>query len=164
MAEYDRFRSFAERYIIERAGQFRPGFEREDAWNATIDAKTIYQNIALHAKTAEPTEDAVQQAVQQAVHRVGGQGAAQGLWPSPQKLYAAGGAISGQTGPLPQVVSPPPDNTHELLSGWWGSRLSSAVKEYLDAGKPIPEQLKQAVQDHMDKENPACAPHGWRKP
>lgn len=54
MADYDRFRSFAERYIIERASGFRTGHEREDAWTATLDAKTIYGNIARAAQDAEP--------------------------------------------------------------------------------------------------------------
>jgi hypothetical protein len=54
MPEVDRFRSFAERYIVERAGQFEKGKEREEAWQATLDAKTIYQNIARAARDAEP--------------------------------------------------------------------------------------------------------------
>lgn len=54
MADYDRFRSFAERYIIERASTFTKGKEREEAWQATLDAKTIYGNIARNAKDAEP--------------------------------------------------------------------------------------------------------------
>lgn len=57
MADYDRFRSFAERYIIERASTFRTGYEREEAWTATLDAKTIYGNIARAAQDAEPEID-----------------------------------------------------------------------------------------------------------
>jgi hypothetical protein len=66
MPDYDRFRSFAERYIVARAHVFRPGFEREDAWMATLDAKTIYQNVARAAKDAEPEPEAANQNAQQA--------------------------------------------------------------------------------------------------
>lgn len=42
-----RFRSFAERYVIERASTFRVGGneELEDAWNAVARAKTLYNHI-----------------------------------------------------------------------------------------------------------------------
>lgn len=53
MSDYDRFRSFAERYIIERASKFETGKEREQAWAATLDAKSIYQSIGRVAKDAE---------------------------------------------------------------------------------------------------------------
>lgn len=43
---FDRFRSFAERYVIERAGSFRPGSELEDAWRTIQDAKRVYGMIA----------------------------------------------------------------------------------------------------------------------
>lgn len=54
MPDFDRFRSFAERYVVGRAASFRTGHEREDAWAATLDAKTIYGNIARAAVDAEP--------------------------------------------------------------------------------------------------------------
>lgn len=38
----DRFRSFAERYIIARAASFRTGHELEDGWHAVQDAKKLY--------------------------------------------------------------------------------------------------------------------------
>jgi hypothetical protein len=44
-----RFRSFVERYLIERASTFQPGKEREDAWLCVQDAKTIYANIEATA-------------------------------------------------------------------------------------------------------------------
>lgn len=44
-SEEERFRSFAERYVIERALNFRPGHEQEDAWAAMLDAKGIYAQI-----------------------------------------------------------------------------------------------------------------------
>jgi hypothetical protein len=47
MAEpLDRFRSFCERYIIERAGKFDVGREQEQAWLALQDAKKIYGMVA----------------------------------------------------------------------------------------------------------------------
>ena len=66
MAEYDRFRSFAERYIVERASTFTKSKEREEAWAATLDAKTIYQNIARAAQDAEgpPQKEGVSSAGQ----------------------------------------------------------------------------------------------------
>ena len=42
----DRFRSFAERYIIERASSFIKGKELEEGWQAAQDAKKLYQIIA----------------------------------------------------------------------------------------------------------------------
>jgi hypothetical protein len=72
MADFDRFRSFAERYVVERAGSFRTGFEQEDAFAAVLDAKGIYNNIAAQAKymdqpeQAETTQSPLQGAGQQA--------------------------------------------------------------------------------------------------
>jgi hypothetical protein len=40
-----RFRSFAERYVIERAGTFKADTEMQDAWNAVERAKSIYKHI-----------------------------------------------------------------------------------------------------------------------
>lgn len=42
----DRWRSFAERYVIARAASFRPGFELEDGWRAVKDAEKIYLMVA----------------------------------------------------------------------------------------------------------------------
>lgn len=82
MADHDRFRSFAERYIIERASSFRSGSEREDAWAATLDAKTIYGNIARAAKDAEPEIQ---------VQGIGQQGIGQGSWIGQQPVAPAQG-------------------------------------------------------------------------
>jgi hypothetical protein len=43
--DYSRYRSFAERYVVERAGTFRVGYEQEDAWKAQQDALSIYNSI-----------------------------------------------------------------------------------------------------------------------
>ena len=45
MADLDRFRSFAERYVIERAASFRKGFEKEDGWEAIQTARSLYKMI-----------------------------------------------------------------------------------------------------------------------
>lgn len=52
----DRFRSFAERYLIERAGQFTRGKELEEGWQVIQDAKKLYQMIATASRNAEDTE------------------------------------------------------------------------------------------------------------
>lgn len=53
---YTRFQSFAERYIIERAGQFKLGNEKQDAWNAILDAKSIYGMIEGVDRAQQPQE------------------------------------------------------------------------------------------------------------
>ena len=52
-----RFRSFAERYVIERASSFRVGHEKEDAWSAIKDADRIYKMIA---RSSDPDGIAVE--------------------------------------------------------------------------------------------------------
>lgn len=46
-----RYRSFAERYVVERASTFRPGHEEEDAWKAAMSAKTAYNMIREVGRT-----------------------------------------------------------------------------------------------------------------
>ncbi len=46
-----RFRSFAERYVVERAKTFRADHEIEDAHNCTLAARTIYKMIAEVGRT-----------------------------------------------------------------------------------------------------------------
>lgn len=50
---HSRFRSFAERYVIERARTFQQGNELEDAWQATLQARTIYNQIAAVANSVD---------------------------------------------------------------------------------------------------------------
>lgn len=40
-----RFRSFAERYVITRAATFRVGHEVDDGWAAVLDARQLYKAI-----------------------------------------------------------------------------------------------------------------------
>lgn len=56
MADFDRTRSFVERYVIERATHFRLGFEREDAWTAILDGKTVYEGIGRMAKDPDANQ------------------------------------------------------------------------------------------------------------
>lgn len=44
--DYTRFRSFAERYVVERAASFEKGKELEDGWRAVEDAKKLFIMIA----------------------------------------------------------------------------------------------------------------------
>lgn len=58
--EKERFRSFAERYVIERAGHWKPGEEDTGAWAAIQDAKRVYHLIML-------ASDDVQERIAEAV-------------------------------------------------------------------------------------------------
>lgn len=51
-----RFRSFAERYLIARAANFRVGHEVEDAWACTMDARTVYAMIKRVGTNIEPED------------------------------------------------------------------------------------------------------------
>src|ERR1700688_1985366 len=69
---YDRFRSFAERYLIARAETFEPGKELEQGWQTIMDAKKLYQMMARASVDEAPdearnaTQAGAQQAAQQA--------------------------------------------------------------------------------------------------
>ena len=52
MPDLDKFRSFAERYVIERAASFRAGFEKEDGWEAIQTARSLYKMIEGVGQTA----------------------------------------------------------------------------------------------------------------
>jgi hypothetical protein len=51
-----RFRSFAERYVIERASTFKGDTEMEDAWSAVERAKSIYKHIENVANVEDAKE------------------------------------------------------------------------------------------------------------
>jgi len=55
-----RFRSFAERYLIARAHLFRvsPNELAEDTWQCILDAKTAYNLIARTGQNIEPEDGA----------------------------------------------------------------------------------------------------------
>lgn len=100
MADFDRFRSFAERYVIERAASFTRGNEQAEAWTAILDAKTIFRQIGVVSKDAEPGGD-----VQQFGNPVSSGRGWNGTPPG-----ATGAAPTGprQSGPNPK---PPPPTT-----------------------------------------------------
>lgn len=57
--DVSRFRSFAERYVIERASTFKVETEIEDAWSAVERAKTIYKHIDKVAEVEQAQEYAL---------------------------------------------------------------------------------------------------------
>src|ERR1035437_10848196 len=57
-----RFRSFAERYVIERASTFKGETDMEDAWNAVERAKTIYKHIENVASVEDDKDRKADQA------------------------------------------------------------------------------------------------------
>ena len=61
-APIDRFQSFAERYVIERASHYRGGNEQQDAWQALQDAKKIYDMIGEATRLRNAAETPDQQA------------------------------------------------------------------------------------------------------
>lgn len=44
---YSRVRSFVERYVIARASHFAVGNEREDAWKAMLDGRSMFDQIGM---------------------------------------------------------------------------------------------------------------------
>ena len=54
-----RFRSFAERYLVARAQYFRndPHGLAEDTWNCILDAKRAYQMIERTGRNIAPDDD-----------------------------------------------------------------------------------------------------------
>jgi len=46
-----RFRSFAERYVVERARTFDQARLEDDAWRAVTEARTIYKMICETGRT-----------------------------------------------------------------------------------------------------------------
>lgn len=53
-----RFRSFAERFVVARAGYFRqdPEGMAEDSWACILDAKRVYAMIERTGQNIEPEE------------------------------------------------------------------------------------------------------------
>lgn len=145
MADFDRFRSFAERYTIERAGHFRIGFEREDAWQTLLDAKTIYGNIASQAKYADAP----------VMMEGAGQHPQQG--PTPQSPYG-GNRLVGATGPAGPVgpFTKAPATPQKITAGrpsgvspkTWGKLLSDTYHMFAGAGMSAPPSLIEAIKDH----------------
>jgi len=53
MPSDQRFRSFAERFLIERAGTFRADHIAEDTWLCVQDAKRAYNMIAQAGRNGD---------------------------------------------------------------------------------------------------------------
>lgn len=117
VADLDRFRSFAERYVIERANGFRKGFEREDAWEATLDARTMFNNIG---RVSKDMDDPYKELV--AHHTAGavGQRAVQNAVQTPQYVRPA---PLVQAGPAPAM--PSSGLSHIAQAAW--NALSSGI-------------------------------------
>ena len=130
MADYDRFRSFAERYVVERAGSFRTGFEQEDAFAAVLDAKGIYNNIAAQAKymdqpeqgetTQSPLQGAGQQAAPNAFNPIPPRTGIGSSNPQQVRVRVASPPHAIGTGNTAPVLTPPPswrDTVRTILKG-----------------------------------------------
>ena len=65
----DRFRSFAERYIIARAPEFTKGKELEEGWQAIQDAKKLYQMTAA-VQDAEQSKVTQQQQIEESMAKL----------------------------------------------------------------------------------------------
>ena len=118
MADFDRFRSFAERYVIERASSFRTGYEQDDAWTAILDAKAVYHQISEQAKYMDKPEQA---GIMQAPSQGGGQQAGSSK-PQQVRTNPYGAAQ------LRAVVAVPPSVTPAL-------GLRSYVRNILNGGQ-----------------------------
>jgi hypothetical protein len=117
--EKERFRSFAERYVIERAGHWKPGEEDTGAWAAIQDAKRVYHQIALAG-------DDVQERIAQAIeHAAKTQGALQ-AGNAQQAPNAAG--LYG-TGPRLTPIPPPGDLQNRLIVAVTDPRTPPDIKQ-----------------------------------
>lgn len=136
MADFDRFRSFAERYVIERAPSFTKGKEREEAWEATMDAKTIYGNIGRMAADAEPVifpsgnqSGAAQAPTQQAAQPAGNSvliASNQPLHPNRPMQY--------RSMPAPPAVTAPVTSEAVQSSAWTGREPKSiSLSSFINA-------------------------------
>lgn len=154
MADFDRFRSFAERYVVERATHFTKGKEREDAWQATLDAKTIYANIARSAKDVEPEVSLPQSSPGQQAGKatmygaaLQQQGSAVGPPARPFLPQTSHPSLKQQNAAMRQGASGPPA-AHGAPAAW-GKVLSEAIRKFTGAGVTIPTSLADAVSDHI---------------
>lgn len=54
-----RFRSFCERYMIERASTFRAAHEEEDQWTCMLNAKSAYRKIEAMGRGISAEDEAL---------------------------------------------------------------------------------------------------------
>lgn len=126
MAEFDRFRSFAERYVIERAGGFVKGEETTDAWQAILDARTIYNSIGNVSKNVDVADTAFGGAMQAGVT-------------GPSQNWGSG----GQSAPPSNMMSVPPFSHEKVLQTF----------ERMRGHQPTPSLFRQMINSVMGKES-----------
>lgn len=102
--EKERFRSFAERYVVARAPSFRAAHEKEDAWLAVEDAKRIYLQIGETGDRAFADNPTAGQATQA---------------PPPTRPRRMPGLNTGPMGPPGAVPANPPIQPAPAPSKWW---------------------------------------------
>lgn len=108
--QYDRFRSFAERYLAARAAGFTVGKELEEGWQAIQDAKKLYQMIGRASVDAEPD---LRQRVEAELNATQ-QGVAQG---PPPNLYLQIGGLNPTDPPNKQLNEAIEIHRHYLTAG-----------------------------------------------
>lgn len=113
MASSDRFRSFAERYVIARAAFFRLGHEEEDAWAAVATAKSVYRMAASMGKTAELDPDDLGQ------NSFPGSVAGQARGATGGQLVGSAKVVVPEALVVPQVFSREQQRIMGEKKGWW---------------------------------------------
>lgn len=126
-----RFRSFAERYVIARAATFRAGQEDEDGWAAALVAKSLFRKMEAMGRGVTKEDIAMMeappdpQAQTSAQVRAELRGAA-GQMATPPVLRGAGGSVVGATAaqlihpnniPMPKVAGV---QLYSDSKGWTG--------------------------------------------
>lgn len=155
----DRFESFAERYIIERAHAFQPGREKEDAWQALNDAEKVYgmvQERTAVRNGANQARDAASSPMQAPPGQGGGGFAGLG-----------GGGSVGVAAPPPvqsvkdmveqiqelekQGVTPPQGLVHQIMKALHNLGISNPSQLFTFGGangkttiKPAPKTTRKA--------------------
>ena len=121
--ENERFRSFAERYVVERASTLEPGKEREQAFTVILDARCIYEQIALQGATVQEafTRRDLDEANQSA-----------GVQATPHVVTKDGGLVKGSA----------------TLQG-----LVNAFNQFRRRGEQPPAALETALKRQLENEN-----------
>ena len=105
--EKTRFRSFAERYVIERASSFKEDTEQNDAWKAILQAKTVYKMIHGIANTLTMYDEASQQAQSnQAQGNMASQQAQRNLYQNMKQAAPNPNTLAGAQSQHPVALNP----------------------------------------------------------
>lgn len=130
-SEKERFRSFAERYVIERAGHWKPGEEDTSAWAAIKDAKRVYQQIAV---AGEHVQEEIARSIEHAAKTLNALQAGNDAAPAPSQ-----GAYRGPH-QLQQLQQPSMPSREDLAKALCDPKVQPTVKERIRnflAGGPI---------------------------